>query len=315
MSAAYEHVRNGQVPDTMEAAARDPHLGRTRGPRRRPVWQRAGLAAALLLALAGPAAPTEAQEGCRVPSDEQIDAGGALESVMLVLHGLQDQIVPLEQGVAFGDPGPCPGGSLDAFRGPDMLGWVLEVSGPAQPDLCSPNDPPIMELPLRTTRCVDPSTTVASRSARVAYGELVSRAPFALLLPSGLPDELAPHWATMRVTDRRATSGPPRQFGTIVRFRGAEEEPWLVLLEATGGRGDWLMDTLRADAPSVPLRGMRAAVLDSLPEYEGPGTGLLWEESGLRLVLFGTYSAPQLAQIANGLALRPAAPGPAPTTQ
>src|SRR5262249_36186709 len=177
VSTAYEHVRIGLVAHRRQAA-RDPRVEGTRGPRRGPAWRHAGLAAALMLALVGPAAPSEAQEGCRVPSDEQIDAGGALESVMLVLHGLQDQIVPLEQGVAFGDPGPCPGGSLDAFRGPDMLGWVLEVSGPAQPEICSPNDPPIMELPLRSTRCVDPSTTVASRSARVAYGELVTRAPF-----------------------------------------------------------------------------------------------------------------------------------------
>jgi hypothetical protein len=56
-------------------------------------------------------------------------------------------------------------------------------------------------------------------------------------------------------------------------------------------------------------------VLDSLPEYDGPGTGLLWEESGLRLVLFGTYSAAQLAQIASSLAPQPAATGAPPSAQ
>src|SRR5712692_5815366 len=139
VSVAHEYVRNRRAGDKI-AAARDRWPGRAKGSRRRMAWWNAGLVAALMLTLAGPIAPTEAQEGCRVPSDEQIDAGGALEGVMLVLHGLQDQIVPLDQGVAFGDPGPCPGGSLDAFRGPDMLGWVLEVSGPAQPELCSPDD-------------------------------------------------------------------------------------------------------------------------------------------------------------------------------
>jgi hypothetical protein len=245
-------------------------------------------------------------EGCRLPSEDQVDAGGALEGVMLALHGLVYEPVPLEQGVAFGDPGPCPGGSLDAYRGVDIMGWVMEVSGPAQPDICSPEDPPITELPLRSTRCVDPSTTVASRNARVPFPELRARAPFPLLLPSALPDGLLPHWTTLRVTDWRADQGHPRQYGTVLRFRGTAEAPWLLLLEDTGDLGGWMLETLRADTATVPLRGTRATVLDTLPDYDGPGSGLLWEEGGMRYVLFGTYSVPQLTAIAAGLAPQPA---------
>ena len=278
-----------------------------------PRWARAArlavVAAALIAApLVAPflTAPVAAQEGCRLPSDEQLDAGGALEGIILGLHGLVFEPVPLEQGVAFGDPGSCPGGSRDAFRGVDIMGWVLEVSGPAQPDLCSPDDPPVLELPLTTTRCVQPSTAIASRNARVPFPELLTRAPFLLLLPSTLPHDLAPHWATLRVTDRRATSGVPRQYGTVLRYLGAEAEPWLLLLEDTGQAGGWLLDSLRANAPTLPLRGTQATVLTALPPYEGPGSGLLWEEAGLRLVLFGTYSPDELATIATGLSLQPA---------
>ncbi len=274
---------------------------------------------AVLAALVLPAVGVRAQEGCRLPSDAQLAAGGALEGLLLVLHGLREEPVPLEEGIAYGDPGPCPGGSRDAFRGIDILGWVLEVSGPVQPDLCSPDDPPITELPLRTTRCVDPSTTVASRSARVPYPELLTRAPFPLLLPTQLPDGLGPHWTTLRVTDRRADGGQAasRQYGAIIRYRGAQETPWLLLLLDTGTAGTWLLDQLRANAPTLPVRGTQAAVLDTLPDYDGPGTGLLWEEAGLRLLLFGTYSATELARIAERLAPppvpgAPATPTPAP---
>jgi hypothetical protein len=247
-------------------------------------------------------------EGCRLPSEDQVDAGGALEGVMLALHGLVYEPVPLEQGVAFGDPGPCPGGSLDAYRGIDIMGWVMEVSGPAQPDICSPDDPPVTELPLRSTRCVDPSTTVASRNARVPYPELRARAPFPLLLPSALPDGLVPHWTTMRVTDWRADQGHARQYGTVLRYRGAAETPWLLLLEDTGALGGWMLEDLRADAATVPLRGTQATVLDGLPDYDGPGRGLLWEEGGMRYALFGTYSVAELTTIATGLTLQPAQP-------
>jgi hypothetical protein len=264
----------------------------------------------VLAAIVLPPVGVKAQEGCRLPSDAQLAAGGALEGVLLVLHGLREEPVPLEEGVAYGDPGPCPGGSRDAFRGIDIMGWVLEVSGPVQPDLCSPDDPPITELPLRTTRCVDPSTTVASRSARVPYPELITRAPFPLLLPTQLPDGLEPHWTTLRVTDRRADGGQAasRQYGAIIRYRGAQETPWLLLLLDTGTGGTWLLDQLRANAPTLPVRGTQAAVLDTLPDYDGPGTGLLWEEAGVRLLLFGTYSATELARIAERLA-PPAVPG------
>src|SRR3954453_8792617 len=247
-------------------------------------------------------------EGCRLPGEDQVDAGGALEGVMLALHGLVYEPVPLEQGVAFGDPGPCPGGSLDAYRGVDIMGWVMEVSGPAQPDICSPEDPPITELPLRSTRCVDPSTTVASRNARVPFPELRARAPFPLALPSALPDGLLPHWTTLRVTDWRADQGHSRQYGTVLRFRGAAEAPWLLLLEDTGELGGWMLETLRRNAATVPLRGTQATVLDGLPDYDGPGRGLLWEEGGMRYVLFGTSSVAQLTAIAAGLALQPAQP-------
>jgi len=247
-------------------------------------------------------------EGCRVPSEDQVEAGGALEGVMLALHGLVYEPVPLEQGVAFGDPGPCPGGSLDAYRGVDIMGWVMEVSGPAQPTICSPDDPPVTELPLRSTRCVDPSTTVASRNARVPFPELRARAPFPLLLPSALPDGLLPHWTTLRVTDWRADQGHPRQYGTVLRFRGTAEAPWLLLLEDTGDLGGWMLETLRTNATTVPVRGTQATILNGLPDYDGPGRGLLWEEGGRRYVLFGTYSVPELTAIAAGLASQPAQP-------
>jgi hypothetical protein len=245
-------------------------------------------------------------EGCRLPSEDQVDAGGALEGVMLALHGLVYEPVSLEQGVAFGDPGPCPGGSLDAYRGVDIMGWVLEVSGPARPTICSPDDPPVTELPLRSTRCVDPSTTVASRNARVPYPELRARAPFPLLLPAALPDGLVPHWTTLRVTDWRADQDHPRQYGTVLRYRGVAEAPWLLLLEDTGALGGWMLETLRTGAARVPLRGTQATVLEDLPDYDGPGRGLLWEEGGMRYVLFGTYSVPELTAIATGLTLQPA---------
>ncbi len=295
---------------------------RGRGGLGRRLAGRVAGALALCLALSASAVPAQAgtgssiggtaqaqlPEGCRVPSDEQLEAGGALEAIMLALHGLVVEQVPLVYGVAFGDPGPCPGGSLDAYRGVDIMGWALEVSGPAVPTICSPDDPPVLELPLRSTRCVDPSTVFASRNARVPYGELRSRAPFPLLLPTTLPDDVAPHWTTLRVTDWRADAGNPRQYGTILRYRGADEDSWLVLLEDTGALGDWMVDTLSQDAPTVPLRGTQAVVLAGLPEYDGPGQGLFWEESGLRLVLFGTYPLAELTAVAEAMTLQPPQP-------
>jgi hypothetical protein len=271
------------------------------------------LAAALALALAlgavGPASGA-AQEGCRQPSEAQYQAGGALEGVLLVLHGLWYEPPLLEQGLAFGDPGPCPGGSRDGLRGVDIMGWALEMSGPAEPELCAPGDPPIMELPLPTTRCVEPTTTVATRHARVAYPELIERAPFPLLLPPALPDTLTPHWTTLRVTDRRAGTGAPRQYGTILRYRGEVETSWLLLLADSGQAPAPWLDDLRAAAPRRALRGTQATVLEGLPGYDGPGAGLLWEEAGLRLALFGPYPLDQIATIAASLTLRPPAPAP-----
>lgn len=268
------------------------------------------LLALTLCAVAGPR-QAAAQETCRVPPDDQVNAGGALEGLMLVFHGLWAEPPDLEQGLAFGDPGPCPGGTRDGFRGVDIMGWALEVSGPARPELCSPSDPPVTELPLRSTRCVEDSTEFASRNARVPYGELRSRAPFPLLLPTTLPDDLAPHWTTLRVTDWRADTGNPRQYGTVLRYRGADEDAWLVLLEDTGSLGDWMVNTLDEGASTVPLRGTQAVVLDGLPEYDGPGQGLFWQEDGLRVVLFGPYSLPQLTAVAEAMTLQPAqAPPP-----
>lgn len=251
-----------------------------------------------------------AQGECRLPPDDQVKAGGALEGLILVFHGLWAEPPELEQGLAFGDPGPCPGGIRDGFRGVDIMSWALEISGPARPELCSPADPPITELPLRTTRCVEESTTVASRNARVAYPELVSRAPFPMLLPDNLPDGLTPHWSTLRVTDRRAGTGAPRQYGTVIRYLGAADEPWLLLLQDTGETPAPWLDRTRADVPRRTVRDTRASVLDSLPDYDGPGAGLMWEESGLRIVLFGSYSLDELAAIAQGLTLRAAAAPP-----
>jgi hypothetical protein len=265
---------------------------------------------ALVVGAASPLAPAAAQGDCRLPPDEQLEAGGALEGLILVFHGLWAEPPELEQGLAYGDPGPCPGGSRDGFRGVDIMGWALEVSGPARPELCSPGDPPITELPVPTTRCVEESTTVASRNARVAYPELVSRAPFPLLLPDALPDGLRPHWTTLRVTDRRAGTGAPRQYGTVIRYLGAEDEPWLLLLQDTGETPAPWLDRTRADVPRVALRGTQASVLDSLPDYDGPGRGLLWEESGLRVVLFGTYTPDALAALAAGMTLHAAATSP-----
>jgi hypothetical protein len=268
---------------------------------------------ALIVCAASPLGPAAAQGDCRLPPDEQLEAGGALEGLVLVFHGLWAEPPELEQGLAYGEPGPCPGGSRDGFRGVDIMGWALEVSGPARPELCSPADPPAFELPVPTTRCVEDSTTVASRNARVAYPELVSRAPFPLLLPDSLPDGLAPHWTTMRVTDRRAGTGAPRQYGTVIRYLGAGDEPWLLLLQDTGQTPAPWLDRTRADVPDVALRGTRASVLDALPDYDGPGSGLLWEEGGLRVVLFGTYGPDALARVAEGMTLQaPAAPPPEP---
>jgi hypothetical protein len=273
----------------------------------------AGLEILLLVVVSAaiPLAPVAAQGDCRPPPEEQLEAGGALEGLVLVFHGLWAEPPELEQGLAYGDPGPCPGGPRDGFRGVDIMGWALEVSGPAHPELCSPADPPVFELPVPTTRCVEESTTVASRNARVTYPELVSRAPFPLLLPGALPDGLAPHWTTLRVTDRRAGTGAPRQYGTVIRYLGAGDEPWLLLLQDTGETPAPWLDRTRADVPRVALRGTQASVLDSLPDYEGPGSGLLWEESGLRVVLFGTYDGDALASLAEGMTLRAPA-GPAP---
>jgi hypothetical protein len=264
------------------------------------------------MALPGPPGRAAQDEGCRQPSEAQLEAGGALEGVLLVLHGVWYEPPTLEQGMAFGDPGPCPGGARDGFRGVDIMGWALEVSGPAEPEICAPSDPPSFELPLTTTRCVEPTTTVATRHARIVYSELVDRAPFPLLLPTALPDGLTPHWTTLRVTDRRAGTGAPRQHGTIIRYRGAQAAtPWLLLLADTGQAPAPWLDALRATAPDRPLRGTRATVLDALPEYAGPGAGLLWEEAGLRVALFGSYPLDQLATIAAAMTLRPAAPEPA----
>jgi hypothetical protein len=263
------------------------------------------LATALGMALAMGTSVASAQDPCPQPSQAQFEAGGAFEGILLVLHGLWYEPPDLEQGLAFGDPGPCPGGDRDSFRGVDIMGWVLEVSGPVEPDICSPDDPPVMELPLRSTRCVDPSTTVATRHSRVTYPELTTRAPFPLLLPPSLPDGLGPHWTTLRVTDRRAGAGGVRQYGTIIRYRGEQETPWLLLLVDTGTAPSAWLDALRAALPQRPLRGTHATVLDILPGYDGPGDGLLWEEAGLRLGLFGTYSLDRLADVAASLTLRP----------
>jgi hypothetical protein len=154
-----------------------------------------------------------------------------------------------------------------------------------------------MELPLRSTRCVEPSTTVASRVARVAYGELITRTPFSLLLPTTLPDGLQPHWTTLRATDWR--DGRAREYGAIVRYRGEQEDPWLILLLDNGTNGGWWVESTRARGVTLPVRDREASVVDGLPDYDGPGTGLLWEEDGLRLILFGTYDASQLATIAS----------------
>ena len=251
-----------------------------------------------------------AQGTCRMPPDDQWEAGGALEGLILVFHGLWAEPPDLEQGLAYGDPGACPGGTRDGFRGVDIMGWALEVSGPARPELCSPADPPITELPLRTTRCVEEGTTVASRNARVAYPELVSRAPFPMLLPASLPDGLIPHWTTLRVTDRRAGTGAPRQYGTIVRYLGEADEPWLLLLQDTGEAPAPWLDQIRAQVPEVRLRDTQASLLDGLPDYDGPGSGLLWEESGLRVVLFGSYSPEELARIAQSMTLQAAVAPP-----
>src|SRR3954447_11552938 len=70
-----------------------------------------------------------AQGTCRMPPDDQWEAGGALEGLILVFHGLWATPPELEQGLAFGDPGACPGGTRDGFRGVDIMGWALEVSG------------------------------------------------------------------------------------------------------------------------------------------------------------------------------------------
>ncbi len=266
----------------------------------------------LAITLGAAALPTRAaaQDTCRVPPDNQLHAGGALEGLILVFHGLWAEPPDLEQGLAYGDPGPCPGGTRDSLRGVDIMGWALEVSGPARPELCSPSDPPLTELPIRNTRCVEDSTTVASRNTRVAYPELVSRAPFPMLLPNALPDGLIPYWATLRVTDRREGTGAPRQYGTIIRYLGESDEPWLLLLQDTGEAPAAWLDHIRGDVPDIALRGTRASVLDSLPDYDGEGMGLLWEESGLRVILFGSYNADELAGIAGGLTLHPAAAPP-----
>ncbi|HLI28740.1 MAG TPA: hypothetical protein VKZ60_16865 [Chloroflexota bacterium] len=281
-----------------------------RGPRAgRPL----GVLLALMLAVGLPAPPARAQEGCRVPGDDQIEAGAALEGILLILHGLRDEVVPLDDSISFGDPGPCPGGARDAFRGIDIMGWALEVSGPTAPQYCSPNDPPSYEVPPRFTRCVEPSTTIASRNARVAYGELLTRAPFPLLLPSALPDGLLPHWTTLRVTARRPDAPVPRQYGVIVRYLGEAEVPWLLLLLDTGEEGEWVLDLLRQDGTPMPVRDTEGVAFDGLPEYDGPGSGLLWAENGMRLLLFGPYPAETLAAIAESMEWRPpAAPAPTP---
>lgn len=272
-----------------------------------------GLVLVLVLAVATPTAPVRAQDSCRLPGDDQIEAGAALEGVLLILHGLREEIVPLDDSISFGDPGPCPGGARDAFRGIDIMGWALEVSGPTAPQYCSPNDPPSYEVPPRFTRCVEPSTTIASRNARVAYGELLTRAPFPLLLPSALPDGLLPHWTTLRVTARRPDAAVPRQYGVIVRYLGAAEYPWLLLLLDTGGAGDWVLERLREEGTPLRVRATEGVAFDGLPEYDGPGTGLLWEENGARLLLFGPYPAETLAAIAATMEWHPAAaPPPAP---
>ena len=72
---------------------------RGRGTPRWPRAARLAVLAAVLLAapLAAPflTAPVAAQEGCRLPGDEQLDAGGALEGIILGLHGLVFEPVPL----------------------------------------------------------------------------------------------------------------------------------------------------------------------------------------------------------------------------
>ena len=57
-----------------------------------------------------------AQGTCRMPPDDQWEAGGALEGLILVFHGLWAEPPDLEQGLAYGDPGACPGGTRDGFR-------------------------------------------------------------------------------------------------------------------------------------------------------------------------------------------------------
>jgi hypothetical protein len=267
---------------------------------------------ALLVALCT-AWPAHAQEGCRLPNDDQLAAGAALEGILLILHGLRNEVVPLEDSISFGDPGPCPGGSRDAFRGIDIMGWALETSGPTAPQYCAPNDPPSYEVPPRFTRCVEPSTTIASRNARVAYGELLSRAPFPLLLPEELPDGLVPHWTTLRVTARRADAPVPRQYGVIVRYRGLDADtPWLLLLIDTGEEGEWVLDQLRQHGQRVPVRGTEGVAFEGLPEYDGPGSGLLWAENGVRLLLFGSYPRAGLQEIADTMEWHEAAPLPEP---
>jgi hypothetical protein len=297
-------LRLGQVCHAPRSRGRRGPSGSRCLPRLRPLL--------LALALCAASLPGEAaaQGTCRVPPDAQWEAGGALEGLILVLHGLWAEPPELEQGLAYGDPGPCPGGTRDGLRGVDIMGWALEISGPARPELCSPADPPITELPIRTTRCVEESTTLASRNARVAYPELVSRAPFPMLLPATLPDGLIPRWTTLRVTDRRAGTGAPRQYGTIVRYLGEADEPWLLLLQDTGATPASWLDQTRADVPEMALRGTQASILDGLPAYDGPGSGLLWEESGLRVVLFGSYSPDELGAIAEGMTLQAAVAPP-----
>jgi len=133
-----------------------------------------------------------------------------------------------------------------------------------------------------------------------------------MLLPTNLPDGLQPHWTTLRVTARRAGAEVPRQYGTILRYRGATENPWLLVLIDTGGEGEWLLDQLRAGGTPRRVRGAPAVAFDGLPDYDGPGTGLVWAEDGLRMLLFGPYAPAALAAIAEGLEARPAAPPPPP---
>ena len=178
-----------------------------------------------------------------------------------------------------------------------LWGGHSKCRGLLGPELCSPADPPITELPLRTTRCVEESTTVASRNARVAYPELVSRAPFPMLLPASLPDGLIPHWTTLRVTDRRAGTGAPRQYGTIVRYLGEADEPWLLLLQDTGEAPAPWLDQIRAQVPEVRLRDTQASLLDGLPDYDGPGTACC----GRRAVCGSSSSVPTVPKSWHGL--------------